>query len=53
MTKFYYAVKNGRNPGIYNTWAECEKEVKGFKEAKYKKFKSYEEAVEFIEESKN
>ena len=53
MTKFYYAVKNGRNPGIYNTWAECEKEVKGFKEAKYKKFKTYEEAVAFIEENKD
>ncbi|NLY46551.1 MAG: reverse transcriptase-like protein [Tissierella sp.] len=52
MTKFYYAVKNGRNPGIYNTWAECENEVKGFKEAKYKKFKTYEEAMAFIEEDK-
>lgn len=53
MAKFYYAVKSGRNPGIYNTWAECEKEVKGFKEAKYKKFKTYEEAMEFIEEDKD
>ena len=49
MAKFYYAVKNGRNPGIYDTWAECENEVKGFKEAKYKKFKGYEEAMDFIE----
>ena len=50
MVKFYYAVKNGRNPGIYYTWAECENQVKGFKEAKYKKFKTYEEAASFIEE---
>lgn len=53
MAKFYYAVKNGRNPGIYNTWAECENEVKGFKEAKFKKFKTYEEATSFIEDNKN
>lgn len=50
MTKFYYGVKNGRNPGIYNTWVECEREVKGFKEAKYKKFKTYEEAKFFVDE---
>ncbi|MDR7870967.1 MAG: ribonuclease H family protein [Tissierellaceae bacterium] len=49
MAKFYYAVKNGRNPGIYYTWAECESEVKGFAGAKYKKFSTYEEAVNFIE----
>ena len=48
MAKFYYAVKNGRNPGIYNTWSECEQEVKGFENARYKKFKSYEEARDFI-----
>lgn len=49
MVKFYYAVKNGRNPGIYNTWDECENEVKGFPGAKYKKFKTYEEAVSFLD----
>lgn len=49
MAKFYYAVKNGRNPGIYNSWVECENEVKGFKEARYKKFKTYEDAMNFIE----
>ena len=53
MAKFYYAVKNGRNPGIYSTWAECENQVKGFKEAKYKKFKTYEEATSFIEDDDN
>ena len=49
MVKYYYAVKNGRNPGIYETWNQCEKEVRGFKNAKYKKFKTYDEALEFIE----
>ncbi len=48
MAETYYAVKNGREPGIYRTWAECEAQVKGFKGAKYKKFLSYEEALDFI-----
>jgi len=48
MSKYYYAVKNGRNPGIYETWSQCEKEVKGFKDAKYKTFKTHKEALEFI-----
>ena len=25
----YYAVRIGRNPGIYTTWDECKKEVIG------------------------
>lgn len=47
MSKFFYAVRIGRNPGIYNTWAECEREVRGFAGAAYKKFNSYEEALNF------
>ncbi len=23
----YYAVKNGRNPGIYSTWDECREKL--------------------------
>ena len=26
----FYAVKSGREPGIYGTWTECEAQVKGF-----------------------
>lgn len=48
MAKFYYAVKLGRNPGIYESWAECEMQVKGYKGAKYKKFPTIEEAQDFI-----
>lgn len=50
MAKTYYAVKVGRVPGIFDTWAECEEQVKGFKGSKYKKFASYEEALNFIED---
>ena len=44
----YYAVKNGREPGIYNSWAECQKQIHGFKNASYKSFTSRKEAEEFI-----
>lgn len=44
----YYGVKKGRNPGIYLTWAECQREVKGFAGAEFKKFKTKKEAEDFI-----
>ena len=40
----YYAVKKGRNPGIYTSWDSCLKEVKGYSGAIYKSFKTMEEA---------
>lgn len=36
--KKFYVVWAGRNPGIYNTWAECAEQVNGFNNAKYKAF---------------
>jgi caulimovirus viroplasmin len=50
---YYYAVKVGENPGIYNTWAECEKQVKGYPNAQFKKWKSKEEAEAYIKAGKN
>jgi ribonuclease HI len=44
----YYAVKSGRNTGIYNTWKECEAQIKGFSGARFKKFNTKEEALQFI-----
>ena len=43
-----YAVAAGRAPGIYSTWAECERQVKGFSGAKFKSFKTRDEAVAFV-----
>ncbi|KAJ7755006.1 ribonuclease H-like domain-containing protein [Mycena maculata] len=43
-----YAVKVGKQTGIYATWPECEAQVKGFAGAKYKKFKNYNEAAEWV-----
>ncbi|MBO6305842.1 MAG: ribonuclease HI [Selenomonadaceae bacterium] len=48
MKQKFYAVKNGRNVGIYNSWAECEKEVKDFKGAKYKSFSNEQDALEWM-----
>lgn len=44
----FYAVLAGRKPGIYTSWSECEAQVKGFSNAKFKTFTSYEEAVNYI-----
>ena len=40
----YYVVWKGNNPGIYSSWAECEKQIKGYTGAKYKSFKNKEQA---------
>lgn len=44
----YYAVRVGKVPGIYNTWAECEAQVRGYSGAIYKKFNTKSEAEAFI-----
>lgn len=50
---YYYAVKIGENPGIYSSWAECEKQVKGYPNAQFKKWKTREEAEAYINGSGN
>ncbi len=40
----YYVVWKGRRRGIFASWAECEKQVKGFVDAQYKAFDSRAEA---------
>jgi ribonuclease HI len=46
----YYAVKNGRNNGIYDTWESCKEQVQGFKDAQFKKFKSKQEADDYMKD---
>lgn len=45
-----YAVKKGKRPGVYNTWAECQEQTKGFSGAVFKSFTSLTDANEFIKE---
>ncbi|XP_067931852.1 ribonuclease H1-like [Watersipora subatra] len=47
-TMSFYAVKCGKQPGIYNTWNECSEQVHKFPGARYKKFSTRSEALEFI-----
>ena len=48
MAKAYYAVRKGKTSGIYESWKECEQQVKGYSGAEYKKFSTYEEAEDFM-----
>jgi Predicted double-stranded RNA/RNA-DNA hybrid binding protein len=52
MAKFY-AVRKGHRPGIYNTWADCEKAAKGFSGAEFKSFKTKAEAERFMNNLKD
>ena len=49
MAKKFYAVKQGKKPGIYLTWDQCKAQVHGFSGAIYKSFPTKEEAEAFID----
>ncbi|MCL4270714.1 MAG: viroplasmin family protein [Anaerolineales bacterium] len=40
----YYVVWKGRKTGVFTSWAECEKQVKGYVGAQFKAFESEAEA---------
>lgn len=46
--KKYYAVKNGKKTGIFNTWDQCKEQVHGYSGAIYKSFTNKEQAEDFI-----
>lgn len=48
MASKFYAVRKGKNPGIYGTWDECKSQVNGFAGAEYKSFKTQSEAKEYM-----
>ena len=49
--KKYYAVQAGRVPGIYTTWNDCQKQVIGYKGARYKSFPTMEAAKAYMDGS--
>jgi ribonuclease HI len=49
MTKTYYVVHKGRNPGIYNSWKDCQKQIDKYEGAIFKKFSDENEAKTFLE----
>lgn len=49
MTK-YYAVRKGRETGIFDSWASCEAVTKGFSGAEYKSFKTKQAAQDYLQD---
>ena len=49
----FYAVAQGKQCGIYDSWNECQENVKGFKGAKFKKFNNENDAKLFIENNQS
>lgn len=43
-----YAVRRGRQTGLFQTWPDCQKQVIGFSGAEYKSFKTLEEAKLYL-----
>ncbi len=37
----FYVVWEGRDTGVFNTWTDCEKQIKGYKGAKFKGYKTF------------
>lgn len=50
--KNFYAVKTGRERGIFKTWEECLKRVSAYPKAEYKGFATKEEAEAYLNGSK-
>jgi ribonuclease HI len=44
MAKKYYAVRQGKQTGIFETWEDCKKQVTGYSCADFKSFQTREEA---------
>lgn len=51
MANKFYAVRQGRNPGIYRTWKDCQAQVSGFPCAQFKSFPALTEAEAFLNSS--
>ena len=49
----WYVVWQGTEPGVCDSWAECEARVKGYPGARYKAFKTQEEAVRAFRDGDN
>lgn len=43
--KKYYVVWEGNTPGVYDSWADCQLQIKGYPNARYKSFSSKAEAA--------
>lgn len=48
MAAKYYAVRKGRNTGIYRTWDECKSQVFQYAGAEYKSFTTEQELLNIL-----
>lgn len=48
IKKKYYAVKKGYKTGIFDTWAQCQAQTKGYKGALFKSFAVREDAEQYL-----
>eukprot|EP00850_Spirogloea_muscicola_P000139 SM000001S04541 [mRNA] locus=s1:864280:866961:+ [translate_table: standard] len=46
----FYAVRAGRQPGIYDSWEACERQVRGFSGTQFKSFASRADAEAFVDD---
>ena len=53
MANKYYAVRCGRETGIFTTWEDCQKQVIGYKNAKFKSFLKKEDALLYLSDSQD
>lgn len=47
--KKIYAVKKGKQAGLFYSWDECKESVRGYPGAEYKGFETEEEAKNYLE----
>lgn len=45
----YYCVWQGKQPGVYDSWEDCERQVKGVEGARFKAFPTRQEAEEALQ----
>lgn len=49
----FYVVWEGREPGVFHSWEECYKQIKGFQGAVYKSFPTLEQAQKAFDGNSN
>jgi viroplasmin and RNaseH domain-containing protein len=49
----YYAVREGRVPGIFRTWEECKLQVEGYPNCEFKSFKLERDALNYVSLHRN
>ncbi len=50
LTMKFYTVARGRKTGIFTSWSDAQRQVKGFSGARFKSFKTKQEALAFLED---